>query len=341
VELDDLDYLGFFTQTSTFDDPSSKSGRTRHKNYSSRLGKKISSRFPLEFEYIPVQKNAAESRAAVVPSPETLYEIKRFHKMFRAVVNCPEDQYYNPKVLEGLETFLSCGYSHKVGYVMTDIKKSGLTFNRNLHNAIIEVLHEEMPTWGWDLFHDYGGAYVTLPHKQSRTRIKNGYGLGMLDCVISFTQAIVYNMWIDSTDLYGYRLTGKFWSDDSVIKIRTSEDHDIDDEKMESIMSSFNGYAKRIGIVIHDEKPYFSKKGVFLETYGTHYKDPWDHTKIGQYIGCLFDALKAPSIYRAKEIFAALSMEVPQSLRPWLTTAMDIIIPFWGYELHPEEILPL
>jgi len=258
--------------------------------------------------------------------------------MFRAVVDCPEDQYHNPKVLEGLEDFLTIGYSRRVGFIMTDIKKSGLTFNRNLHNAIIEVLHEEMPTWGWDLYKDFGDAHVTLPYSKTRHRIKNGYGLGMMDCVISFAQAIVYNMWIDSTDLYGYRLTGKFWSDDSVIKVRSSPDHDIDDEKMNDIMTSFNGFARKIGLVIHDEKPYYSRKGVFLETYGTHYKDPWDHTKIGQYIGCLFDTLKAPSIYRAKEMFAALSMEVPQNLKPWLTTAMDIIIPFWGYELHKDEI---
>jgi hypothetical protein len=339
VELDDLDYLSMFTQTSTFDDPYKVSGKSRHKNYLSRIGKTIRGGFPLEFEYVPVQKNAAESRAAVVPSPETLYEIKKFHKMFKAVANCPEDQYYNSGVLEGLETFLTCGYSRRVGYIMSDIKKSGLTFNRNIHDAIIEVLHELMPTWGWDKFLDYGRAYITLPHKNSRVRIRNGYGLGMLDCVISFTQAIVYNMWIDSTDVYGYRLTAKFWSDDSVIKVRSTPDHDLDNEKLGDLMSSFNAYAKSMGLVIHNEKPYYSRKGVFLETYGSYYKDPWDHTKKGQYIGCLFDTLKAPSIYRAKEMFAALCLEIPQSLRAWLTTAMDIIIPFWGYELHKDEVL--
>jgi len=336
VDLDDLDYLGMFTQTSTFDSPGSR--KTRHKNYLSRLGKKIKPAENLEFEYVAVQKNAAETRAAVVPSPESLYQIKKFHKMFKAVADCPEDQYHNPRVLEGLEDFLSIGYSRKTGFIMTDIKKSGLTFNRNLHNAIIEVLHEEMPTWGWDFFLDYGNAHVTLPYRNSRHKVKNGYGLGMMDCVISFSQAIVYNMWLDNTDLYGYRLTGKFWSDDSLIKVRSSPDHDIDEDKMKTIMDSFNGYARKCGLVIHDEKPYYSKKGVFLETYGTHYKDPWDHTKVVQYLGCLFDTLKAPSIYRAKEMFAALTLEVPQSLKPWLSTAMDIIIPFWGYELHKDEI---
>jgi hypothetical protein len=285
VDLDDLDRLGMFTQTSVFDDPSRKSGKSRHTNYLSRLGKVIKGCDVFKFEYVPVQKNAAETRAAVVASPETLVEIKRFHKMFKAVAKCPEDHYSDPTVLDGLEAYLSCGYSRRVGYLMSDIRKSGLTFNRNLHNALIEVLHAKMPAWGWDRYRDFGQAEIFLPYRNSWHRIKNGYGLGIMDCVISFTQAIVFQMWRERHPWEGYHLSGKFWSDDSVVKVRTSSDHDIDDEKMQDILDSYNGFYTECGIVIHGEKPYFSKKGVFLETYGTHYKYPWDHATDGQYIG--------------------------------------------------------
>jgi len=160
-----------------------------------------------------------------------------------------------------------------------------------------------MPDWGWDKFFDYGGATISIPSIGKTSRITNGYGLGMMDCVISFTQSVLYNMWIESTELYGYRLDAKFWSDDSVIRVRSSPDHDIDDDKLNYLMSSYNAHSSKFGIIVHDEKPYFSRLGVFLETYGTT-DVPWDHVKRGQYIGCLFDTLKAPSIYRAKEMFS-------------------------------------
>lgn len=49
--------------------------------------------------------------------------------------------------------------------------------------------------------------------------MKNGFGLGMLDCVISFTQACIYNMLLSRHVVEGLNTQAKFWSDDSVIKV--------------------------------------------------------------------------------------------------------------------------
>lgn len=257
--------------------------------------------------------------------------------MFKAVADCPEDQYSNPRVNEGLEKWLSSD-SHRNGYVMSDIKKSGLTFNRNIHNALIDVLAEAYPAWGWEDYYNYGNAKLHFASTDQWVPIRNGYGLGMLDCVISFTQACIYNMFIENNEhVAPYRLQAKFWSDDSVIRVRNIIDQELDIPQLDELMGEYNEFATKCGIVIHGKKPYVSRCGVFLETYGTSWQIRWDHAKRGQYLGCLFDVLKAPSIYRAKEIFATLCLEIPEEVRPWITTILDVIVPFWGYEFSEHE----
>jgi hypothetical protein len=333
VYMDDLDKLGTFTSTSTFVKGSSKTHRT--SNYKARLGRSFVEPGHLQFQYCHVQKNPAEARAAVVGTPETINSIKKFHKMFKAVAHCPEDHYSDPKVTSGLERWLT-SYSKRVGYVMSDIKKSGLTFSRRIHDVIIDILDEAMPDWGWGFYKGYGNATIDIPGLGVRP-MKNGYGLGMMDCVISFTQAVIYNMVVDDhPDVNMFKLEGKFWSDDSVIRAQMRADVELQPDALQGIMVEFNRFASQTGIVIHDKKPYVSQVGVFLEFYGA--KSPnWNTQKCGQYIGCLFETLKACDIARAKEIFACLALEVPKSLNRWLSYALSKIIDFWGYEFSRDE----
>jgi len=334
VFLDDLDILGTFTSTSTL----VMKGETpsRATNYKTRLGQVHKFSEKLQFDYCFVQKSPCEGRAAVIGDTGTINRIKWFHKAFREVCHCPEDQYSNPSVLEGLERWLT---SHRsdVGYIMSDIKKSGLTFNRNLHNVIIEVLHEVMPSWGWDFFLNYGNAHILI--EGQNMPISNGYGLGMMDCVISFAQAIIYNILVnESENVTMYHLTGKFWSDDSVVKARMRAGTVFEPEGLKGLMVEFNDYSSKCGIVIHDKKPYVSKTGVFLETYGTNCPK-WSTLKASQYIGCLFNTLLCSDIVRAKEVFSALSLDVPSQLGGYISYALTKIISFWGYEFSPYEHL--
>jgi len=258
--------------------------------------------------------------------------------MFKAISDCPEDMYSNPDVTKGLEKWLTSD-NPRVGYIMSDIKKSGLTFNRNLHNRLIKVLHELMPAWGWDDFFDFGNATICIPKISDKPLpIKNGYGLGVMDCVISFTQACIYNIMIDDHDVRSYHLDAKFWSDDSVIKARLKVGDELDLPQLYELMESYNGLASSIGIHVHEKKPYISRMGVFLESYGSPRRTSWDTSKRGQYVGCLFDVLKCPDIFRAKEVFSTLLLDVPENMMPWVTYAQEIIVSFWGYEFTPEEI---
>jgi hypothetical protein len=255
--------------------------------------------------------------------------------MFKAVAHCPEDKYYDPSFLEGLEGWLT-GYNNSTGYLMSDIKKSGLTFNRNLFNLLIKVLHEEMPTWGWDFYYDYGGATIDLNNGSSPVPITNGFGLGMMDCVISFTQAVIYNILLEKEDLNMYHLDAMFWSDDSVIRARMKSGTELDSGPLNDLMDQFNCISSECGILIHEKKPFATSQGVFLETYGRNFPS-WDVQKCGQYIGCLFETLKAPDIFRAKEVFATLVSDVPKSMERYVSLALSSIIDYWGYEFSPLE----
>jgi hypothetical protein len=278
-----------------------------------------------------VQKNAAECRSAVVADMDTLYAIKRFHKMFKAVARCPEDKYSDPKVLSHLDEWLSARRRRK--FFMTDLKKSGLTFNRHLHNIIIKVLHQAMPSWGWDAYHDYCTASSTI--NNTKHRITNGYGLGMMDCVISFAQAIVYHIFLEEGEYdRSLKLRAKFWSDDSVIRVEHPDEEITQQGTM--CLEEFNRIARLCGLVIHNDKPFSSKWGVFLEHYGLD-NPKWHHLKIGQYLGCMFDVLKCNSIVEAKEMSAAIILDCPDGFDEWISYIISRLVEYWGYEFSKRE----
>jgi hypothetical protein len=248
----------------------------------------------------------------------------------------PEDQYYNPTVEVGLEKWLSSYWREDTCFIMSDIKKSGLTFNRHIHNTLMDVCKKVYPSFPWDRYKNYGNAKIYLHPGDEPLPMKNGYGLGMLDCVISFTQACIFQL-LSTKVGSAYNMEAKFWSDDMVIKAVAKTGFGINLESLDMILQEYDTLATKCGLRIHEKKPYVSRKGVFLETYGTSMRDPWDHTKGCQWIGCLFDTLKAPTICRAKEIFATLCLEVPEILHPWVSTARDTIISYWGHEFTPKE----
>ncbi|XDO01627.1 RNA-dependent RNA polymerase [Phytophthora cinnamomi ormycovirus 9-16] len=332
--LDDIDKLSLFKNSSVFNWEKKKS----FTNYASRVGKKIRGTSQLKYKYAWVQKNSCEARSCLVGTPETLYEIKDFHKMFKAIADCPEDLFYAKDVTVGLEEWLTPNKWDNAKFIMSDIKKSGLTYNRHLHDALMEVLHSIYPTWGWDKWIGYKDACFYDPSSDKTFRITNGYGLGMLDCVISFSQAVIYNIWKEEIlQDASFDLEGKFWSDDSIVKI-TSKIMPFEHDHLIEMSRSFNKHLSNYGIVVHDKKPYYSKKGCFLETYGTTYgRNAWDHSKVSQYIGCLYDTLKAPTIFRAKEMFSALMLLMPECLSDWASLALYDITSFWGYEFFEGE----
>ena len=57
---------------------------------------------------------------------------------------------------------------------------------------------------------------VELPQTAVQIVPIDGYGLGFMDCEISFSQAVIFEEWVDDLPSHGFALEGKFWSDDGV-----------------------------------------------------------------------------------------------------------------------------
>jgi hypothetical protein len=335
VELDDLDKLSMFGSQSTFN---VKTGKPVSK-YKMNLGSKklyFMEDKDMRFKYAWVQKNAAEGRAAVVCCPDTLYKIKWLQKSFKVHTNCPEDHYGNPDVLRDTKKMLRNPKGSSI-FLMSDIKKSGLTFNRALGDIIFEELYKATGDRRYLHFVGWGNGKILYPG-DGWHKINNGFGLGMADCVISFAQAVIYNIMIDKDPgiVKSYDLKAAFWSDDSLVKVTPKESVYFDQEFRQEFLNTWNTWLARIGIAVHDQKPFFSKMGVFLEEY-TWSPWLWDSNKIGQYTCNILSAILCTDIFSAKSLVAAISLSADVETMHYTEYAVSRVVDYWGYEFSPEE----
>jgi hypothetical protein len=332
--LDDVDYLGLFGSRSSFDPQTNKPKSHYHTHIGKRSG--WDGMKPLHFKYKWIQKNAAEGRAAVICSPDTLYKIKWLHKAWKEHVKVPSDEYSNPRIVDQIKRILKNPWERK-GFIMSDIKKSGLTFSRELNDIIFECLYEATGDERFQYFIGYGDAKVTMPDGQTRS-ITNGYGLGMMDCVISAAQACIFQIMRDrrlSDWSKSFKLDGFFWSDDSLGVVQRLDHDPVTPENCELVLQEWNEVMRQFGIIIHDEKPFYGTMGVFLEEYT---QGPvWDSSKITQYCSGILDALTATDIVAAKDITSAVALCASEEQTRWTGECVQRVVDLWGYEFTPEE----
>jgi len=334
-DLDDLDMLSFFGGKSSY----LPKCQSTTSCYEANIGKQFSRNFrgPLHFKTAWVQKNAAEGRAAVVADSETLYKIRWLHKSFREHVRVPGDMFYDPEVYRKTEKLL-VNHNLKHVYLMSDIQKSGLTFNTRIHNLWMDVLYEETKDDRFLYFKDYAGAKLYHSSSGDEYPINNGYGLGMLDCIISATQALIYQIFTDEIEdlMKSSKAKAFFWSDDSIIRITPSDHVDVTSELYDEYLSGWNACLTKYGIIIHKKKPFWSQTGVFLELY-TYRPRIWDSTKGMQYNCAILSALLCPDIYSAKSHVAAVTASCSEEVAHWKSEMVSRVVDHWGYEFDPEE----
>jgi hypothetical protein len=331
-EFDSIDALNCLGSNRTYVD--GKPGSTSNIDLR-RTNKKFKLAETLKLKISQVQKNQTELRCAVVSEEKSLPRVKLFHRMFKAVNCCPEDKYYDPDVLKGLENYLT-SKTWRECYIMQDLKKSGLTINRLLYNAVMEVLHTKFPKMGWDYWFDYAGCEIFVNGEYKKCT--NGCGLGLMDCVVSFIQAVLYNMYMDEHPLpEGVTADAKFWSDDSVVKIRLSKDFP-NNEVLELVQEQFeniNLYMTDFGMTMHSSKPYMSYHGVFLEYYSTD--EEWCSDKVGQYMCAALSTILATDIAAAKDHFSSVIQSATEEVEPYISLLEYAVTNYWGYEFDPIE----
>jgi hypothetical protein len=334
-ELDDVDLLGFTGSATSFD----AQHNVRVPKTASVLASKGQFRTASTFtyDYVKVDKAPHESRACVVPTLETLSTIKLLELQLQQVICCKWDK-IREKDFDFLPDYLST-YSKKL-YILSDQKKCGLTFPRELLITLYKVLQEEFPDWDFNLIDGLINQQVKgLDGKMHQA--KAGPGLGQFNNSISLIVALLFELWRRDQDP-NLHLDGMFYNDDQVIRFTFLEERiEPLPEWVSDLALSWDMFMESYGLHVHKKKPFISDGGVFLETYGTEFRTV--HKKKCQKIGNIFHTYCCSNIAEAKEYFSSVydSLELEDQIIAW-NILLAKIIPLWGYEFYPQEVyLPL
>jgi hypothetical protein len=328
--LDDLDRLELLGSQKTFDTHLNKTVSRSNQ----RLGNpslKLTDEFIFKYSFI--QKTPAEARAAVVTTQETLNTMRLMKKQLEAVRNCESDM-MGCKDFSWLPNWLSSMFDM---YLMSDQRKCGLTFSRPLINTVLDALIEMYPDWeGFQLGKKgVNNMKVLLPdgkfHKQT-----NGVNLGMLNEYVSFTMGCLVEYWIEEQ---GYEdiADALMYNDDQIIRFKPNDAITFTLTDQIEIGQSWDKCMESFGLSVHKKKPFWSRRGVFLEVYGSPETPAFTTVKRAQNVGNVFWALMMANITQAKEFTAGLFDALDERYLEDAYEALQDVIRIWGYEFSPHE----
>jgi len=323
-ELDDVDRLKLFGGTKTFD-PSTLKSRTRTEQRSHRP--LIGTTDEFLFKYAFVQKTAAEDRAAVLTSQETLNTMYLLKLSLETVRDCPVDV-MGVKDFSWLPRWLG---NDSYNYLMSDLRKCGLTFPRNLFNATMDVLEEYYPNSIFGLGKiAYANARININGEWRP--MTNGLNLGMMNEYVSFMMGCLVSLWLEEEN---YAAEALMYNDDQVLRFPKEIINNQQD--MADVGLAWDKFMERAGCSVHKKKPFWSNRGVFLETYGNP-QYSWKLYKTNTYVGNLFWALLATNIVEAKEYVAGVMDSLSDFYRERAKEVLTTVITLWGYEFAPKEV---
>lgn len=284
-----------------------------------------------------IYKCPHEQRACWIPDISTGNSVRLVKKIVKMCLKSPADYYFRRPSFSDLQEFLSDGL--KTYFIMSDLKKSGLTFPHHLVLWVKELILEKNPHLDLQVFDGLVKSTVYHEGKTSYYEPNVGLGLGMGDPLISWTISILYLIWRKRYQ-DEWVIQGMFWGDDQVIKVIPRIGASVTFMDVAEMANDWNRFLRSFGLTVHESKPFFSRYGCLLETYPEQMKG-WDCLKRGQWVGSLFWALGCDFIYQAKEYVNAVYRSIWEhnNVLPWADRAInEVIIPYWGYEFFPEEV---
>lgn len=284
-----------------------------------------------KFNLTSVYKNPHEPRTIVVPTPETLNSLMLLEKQLKLVLDVPSDS-FNETNFMWLERWLT-GNGH-YRYIMSDQKKCGLTFPREILMDLFEVLEDHYPDWDFGLFRTGFTNPIIVKDGEAFSPTR-GVGLGMMNGAISAATSIIFEIFRE--DNQDYKLSGKFYNDDQVIRYKVfNEGRELNIMDDEDIASGWDECMERHGLIISKSKPFVCESGLLLEIYGKNF--PIDTMKRTQYVGQLYKALTLKHIHERKEHVAAVYDCLPQEYLELANKVITDIIMETGYEFRPDEV---
>jgi signal peptidase I len=328
--LDDVDRLTLFGGTKTFV-PGRQQTQTRTKVRLQDPTLETTDAF--KFKYAFVQKTAAEDRAAVVTDQLTLNTMRLLKRSLEAIRKCSSDT-MGVKDWHFLPQWL--GDVHAL-YLMSDLKKCGLTFPRQLLFATLEVFLEVYPDA--DIFRKgidgYKNATIQLPDGSTRL-MTTGVNLGMMNEYVSFIMGCLVELWIDQQGFED--VTALMYNDDQVIRFANPSITGSNSQELQDLGISWDTFMTRHGLSVHDKKSFWSDRGCFLEVYGRPSKITYTLHKETQYLGNLYWSLLSYNIVEAKEFCSGVISNLPERyIEKAISDVLPEIVSLWGYEFSPKE----
>uniref|UniRef100_A0AB39JB10 RNA-dependent RNA polymerase n=1 Tax=Phytophthora cinnamomi ormycovirus 3-5 TaxID=3239322 RepID=A0AB39JB10_9VIRU len=230
-----------------------------------------------------------------------------------------------------------------IAYIMTDLKKCGLSFPRIIFEIIGEELLAQDIEIGADLLSIARGIVVYQGKTYNPIR---GSGLGNLNEAVTLAQCIMGDM----LEHAGLIENGIFFNDDSVLTLDRS-----DNLRLPRIMTFY----VKMGLLMNFEKSFYSKFNVFCEDYNAgEYDFSKRHLRVLQCVTLLETTYlwerkkKFSSIIRDLDIFnmGEFSVEnrhefhqfesiLPLALGGWKNTSKGGINFLLDYVLEPQKYL--
>lgn len=324
---DELDMLKIFNTSKSFVPGLNKS----KYNYEIMINKRprLTSKFKFKRAY--VWKNSVEARDCLVGDQDTTFTIMTCQQYLAQIGNLIPEYKMNRSSNE-CTNYLIRQNIGKYYYIMVDIKKCGLTYPRSYVLALLDFLSELYPQA--KAFKCCADAYrsnpsVFVPDDGNTYSMTNGVGLGMLNELVTIGNLLIYRR-AKSEDLFPPTTTGWFFNDDQLIFFESEHRSMYADKIMEEWITFLRNY----GIVVHEDKPFAGKYGVFLEQWS---RTPIKIEKSTRQYGILLKALLCHTICDAKEYFSQHYMKWWGLTKVDNENALQTIINYWGYEFDPQE----
>jgi hypothetical protein len=286
-EPDVIDWLKLFRKSKIFDSKKLKSVPA----FKDTIGNpKWKTPLSLKFKRTTVHKYPDERRDILVCDHDTLkiileasFYLKQIQDQFKEYKKDRSD------VLTRLKR-----HKDKYYYLMTDLKKSGLSISRKLVKEMLlhfyNTYHKECFLTlfkGFDNYWLYDG--------QNWKFTTEGKGLGLLDelvcigCMLLFRYAVGNNNFPPGTK-------GWFFNDDQLIMVPRDSYWSL-----EGLLDGWNQLVQSIGYTVHGEKPYISKYAQYLEIYSP--RCPINMEKSLRQYHIMISCVRYPA-YEAKSQFA-------------------------------------
>jgi hypothetical protein len=325
-KLDILDYMKWFSRSKVVDDFYENTTTTNFEYHSLN---DIEFTADLKFRRALIWKSPGESRDALVCDGKTLHTLSRASQYLGQI-----GRFFPEYVMhKDFDPYVELRKLRNKTFLLTDLKKCGLTFPRNLFIPILRRLDEIFPECGFSLVAEgYDrGPIVMVDGKIFHTN--EGVGLGMLNELVTLAMVLIYRVG-KSRNILPSETVGWFFNDDQLIYW----ERDLV-QYPENYMQEWLTFLRAAGYTVHEKKPFHSNEGQFCEQWT---KTSLNMEKRVRQYHILLSPLVAQNICVAKVLFSQ------QYMRWWgldqkdNENALSILLEWWGYEFHPSEVeLPL